>query len=75
VAALAAPLVASVTKKAGGGCEEQAPRVLFAGEACHVKYIGTTAGAYLTGQQAAEQLLAALGARDAEKEPAVLSEV
>lgn len=31
--------------------------LLFAGEACHVVYIGTMHGAYLTGQQAAENLL------------------
>lgn len=31
--------------------------LLFAGEACHVVHIGTMHGAYLTGQQAAENLL------------------
>lgn len=33
--------------------------LLFAGEACHVKYIGTMHGAAITGQAAAAQLLSA----------------
>ena len=61
VAALAAPVHAS--SSSGGGSSSSSsssgpPALLFAGEACHVKYIGTMQGAYLTGQQQAEALLA-----------------
>lgn len=38
------------------------PRVLFAGEALSKAHMGTTTGAFLTGQQAAETLIAAFGA-------------
>ncbi|PSC70494.1 spermine oxidase-like [Micractinium conductrix] len=48
VAALQAPVE---------GPDGGAPRVLFAGEACHVKYIGTMHGAALTGRLAAQTLL------------------
>lgn len=43
----------------GASCVSEVgpPALLFAGEACHVVYIGTMHGAYLTGQQAAENLL------------------
>ncbi|KAL4858489.1 Spermine oxidase [Chlorella vulgaris] len=54
VAALAAPVCATAGQNAG------APVLLFAGEACHVKYIGTMHGAYMTGRQQAEVLLCAL---------------
>ena len=56
VAALAAPVCA--TGSSSGGSSSGPPALLFAGEACHVKYIGTMQGAYLTGQQQAEALLA-----------------
>ena len=45
----------SESTSGGGGGER--PVLLFAGEACHVKYIGTMHGAYLTGQQQAQLLL------------------
>lgn len=70
VAALAAPVYASSSTESssnssssGGAAngshssELGPPVLLFAGEACHVVYIGTMHGAYLTGQQAAESLL------------------
>ena len=55
VAALAAPACAAGSDGSGSGGP---PALLFAGEACHLKYIGTMQGAYLTGQQQAEALLA-----------------
>lgn len=36
------------------------PRVCFAGESTHVQFIGTTHGAYLTGQREAGRLLDSL---------------
>lgn len=72
VAALAAPVCAS-SSDVGASVEGSSgsnhsgdtssssraapPVLLFAGEACHVVHIGTMHGAYLTGQQAAENLL------------------
>ncbi len=47
----------------GSGSSDDTPVLLFAGEACHVQYIGTTHAAYLTGQEAAEVLLKAEGRR------------
>lgn len=35
------------------------PRVCFAGESTHVQFIGTTHGAYMTGQREARRLLSA----------------
>ena len=46
--------VAGGSEAAGG-----APVLLFAGEACHAKYIGTMHGAAITGEAAAAQLLSA----------------
>jgi monoamine oxidase len=63
VAALAAPLHAPAPAGDGeavGGGGGGVPLLLFAGEATHVKYIGTVHGAYLTGERAAERLVAAL---------------
>ena len=37
------------------------PRVVFAGEALSKAHMGTTTGAFLTGRQEAERLVAALG--------------
>ena len=54
VVALAAPIMAS---KSGKNGDVDKPVLLFAGEACHVQYIGTTHAAYLTGKDAAELLL------------------
>lgn len=36
------------------------PVVCFAGEATHLKHIGTTAGAYLSGVREAERIISAL---------------
>ena len=33
------------------------PVLLFAGDACHLQYIGTTHGAFLTGKEAAKTIL------------------
>lgn len=52
VAALKRP----VTVRKGGNTIDK-PVLLFAGEACHLQYIGTTHGAFLTGQEAAQFLL------------------
>lgn len=54
VAALAAPLFPLDN---GSSAPHNHPVLLFAGEACHVTYIGTMHGAYITGQQEAERLL------------------
>lgn len=54
VAALAAPITKSIPSDDGVG---EKPVLLFAGEACHVQYIGTTHAAYLTGKEAAELVL------------------
>lgn len=48
VAALAEPIVHPITNR---------PVVMFAGEACLARYIGTTTAAYLTGKAAAETVL------------------
>jgi spermine oxidase len=56
VAALAAPIFSSGSSGRDSG-EERRPVLLFAGEACHVQYIGTTHAAFLTGTEAAELLL------------------
>ena len=75
VAALKAPLTAAdaaasadavvpAAAAAGrGGSPAAGARLLllFAGEACHVRYIGTTHGAYLTGWEQAGALLESLG--------------
>ena len=58
VAALAAPIL-SAGNQAPAAAASGPPVLLFAGEACHVKYIGTMHGAALTGQAAAAELLAA----------------
>jgi len=55
VAALAAPItLKSIEANAGDG---EKPVLLFAGEACHVEYIGTTHAAYITGKEAGDLLL------------------
>jgi len=56
VAALAAPITKSIAISSDGGVEEK-PVLLFAGEACHIQYIGTTHAAYITGKEAAELVL------------------
>lgn len=67
VEALAAPLYAPAPAGDGNGAAADggagAPVLLFAGEAAHTKYIGTMHGAYLTGERAAERLVAALTQR------------
>jgi spermine oxidase len=52
VAALAAPVQA---QRGGGGGARTV--LAFAGEACSLRYIGTTHGAFLTGEQQGEALL------------------
>ena len=41
------------------------PRVCFAGESTHLRFIGTTHGAYMTGQREAQRLLDAFGLSEA----------
>ncbi|KAK9860346.1 hypothetical protein WJX84_005539 [Apatococcus fuscideae] len=53
VARLAQPLIVD------GPAGSTVPRVCFAGEATHVKFIGTTHGAYMSGQREARRLLKA----------------
>jgi spermine oxidase len=62
IVALAAPIAVRKDingNTSGGGhiLNEEKPVLLFAGEACHVQYIGTTHAAYITGKEAAERLL------------------
>lgn len=60
VAALTEPLwspARAAGDAPGSSSPGGAPALLFAGEACHLKYIGTMHGAALTGQAAAERLI------------------
>lgn len=61
-AAAAVEDAGSADQDGSGGA---APQLLFAGEACHVTYIGCLHAAHLTGQAAAELLLQRWGAKSA----------